>query len=161
MAFDFRRGSATRALPVAGGTGEASKGRAARRRSWIGRRFWRDESGSTTVEAVIWVPIFVLIMVTVADISFMFTTNASMWDTALDTSRRLARHQLDSNGAVSYARNELLGNSRDYSVQVQETYEDVTVTITLPISEAGLLGVVAAAWSGTVRARVSMLREPV
>ena len=41
------------------------------RRGWLSR-FRRDEEGSATIEAVLWIPMFMFLTVLIADTSFIF-----------------------------------------------------------------------------------------
>ncbi|MHA3979523.1 TadE/TadG family type IV pilus assembly protein [Halovulum sp. GXIMD14794] len=51
----------------------------------------QDEDGGTnTIEFVLWLPIFILILSIVVDVCFMFLAQAVMYDVASDTARRLA-----------------------------------------------------------------------
>lgn len=51
----------------------------------------RDEDGGTnTIEFVLWLPIFILILSVVVDVCFMFLAQAVMYDVASDTARRVA-----------------------------------------------------------------------
>ena len=124
------------------------------------RRGGRDERGSATVEFVLWLPFFFTLLAGIADLSFIFTTNASMWDVARDTARRLALHQVTVAEAESFARGAVaLGDPSNYVVSVLDG-DDVVVEISTTVAEASVFGVYAALMPGDLIARVTMMREP-
>ena len=131
---------------------------------WLARRLRsgaRDERGAASIEFAIWAPFFLLITAFVAEIAFVFTVNASMWNASRDVVRRLAYHQIEA----SEARDEWLRNAMipdaGYDVQVQEDVENVTLTVSLPVRNASLLGIVVSRFDGDLTVRLAMLREPV
>jgi Flp pilus assembly protein TadG len=130
---------------------------------WLGARLRQtrdDERGSATVEFVLWLPFFFTLLAGIADLSFVFTTNANMWDVARDTARRLALHQVDATEAEAFARAAVvLGDPAQYTVVIVDG-EDVVVEITTSIDAASVFGVYGALMPGDLRARVTMLSEP-
>ena len=124
------------------------------------RRTGADERGSATVEFVLWLPFFITLIAAIADLSFIFTTNASMWDVARDTARRLALHQVTAEQAETFALSAFaLGDPTQYAVSVTDG-DDVVVEITTSIDDASVFGVYSALMPGDLIARVTMLREP-
>lgn len=121
---------------------------------------FRSKDGSATVEFVLWFPVFVTMIAVITDLSFIYTTNASMWDAARDTARRMAFRQIDAAEAQTWAKNAVaLGKPEDYTVVATEG-EDVVVEITTSTSDASVFGIYAALLPGTLTARVTMMREP-
>lgn len=119
-----------------------------------------DEGGSATVEFVLWLPFFFTLIAAIADLSFIFTTNASMWDAARDAARRLALHQVSVAQAEDIARAAVaLGDPSQYIINVLDG-DDVVVEITTSIDAASVFGVYSALMPGDLVARVTMLREP-
>jgi Flp pilus assembly protein TadG len=60
------------------------------------RKFRNDESGSATVEAVLWLPLFVVFFVMVADVSFVFHRQAQTLRIVQDANRALSVGRLTS-----------------------------------------------------------------
>ena len=54
------------------------------------RGYRDDEDGSHTIEFVLWVPIFILILSLVVDVCFLFLAQSRMFDVASDATRQLA-----------------------------------------------------------------------
>lgn len=124
------------------------------------RALFGSRDGSATVEFVLWFPVFVTMIAVITDLSFIYTTNASMWDAARDTARRMALRQMDVAEAEAFAASAVaLGSSADYTVHAT-IGDDVMVEITTSTSAASVFGVYAAVLPGTLTARVTMLREP-
>jgi Flp pilus assembly protein TadG len=58
------------------------------------------ESGSATVEAVLWVPVFILLLALIADASFLFHRQAQMLRAVQDANRAFSTGQLESSDEV-------------------------------------------------------------
>ena len=79
--------------------GKSSRDRRARGRR-IGYFLRRDEDGGTsTIEFVLWLPIFILILSIVVDVCFVFLRQAVMYDVAADTARRYAVGRFGGTGS--------------------------------------------------------------
>lgn len=134
-----------------------------RRTAWACARLSQgsvDERGAATVEFVLWLPFFLTLLAAITDLSFIFTTNASMWDTARDTARRLALHQVTVEQARAFALTALaLGDPAQYAVNILDG-DDVVVEITTSIGDASVFGVYGALMPGDLIAKVTMMREP-
>ena len=70
-------------------------------RRWgaLRRRIAADD-GSATVEAVLWIPFFMLLLALIADASFLFHRQAQMLRAVQDANRAFSTGQLDSTDAV-------------------------------------------------------------
>ena len=64
------------------------------------RRFRNDETGSVTVEAVIWFPLFVVFLMMLADASMIFMNQARILRIVQDGTRRFATGSLVSCDAL-------------------------------------------------------------
>lgn len=62
---------------------------------WV-RRFRKEESGSATVEAVLWLPLFVVVFVMIADVSFVFHRQSQMMRIVQDANRAFSVGRLSS-----------------------------------------------------------------
>lgn len=63
-------------------------------------RFLRDEEGSFTVEAVIWMPIFAIILALIFNISMIFFTQSQILRVVQDANRAFSLGRLDSTSAT-------------------------------------------------------------
>lgn len=123
--------------------------------------FARGERGSITVEFVIWMPVFLVILAFIADACLLYLMQADMWNVARDTARRMTTGQLNKPEAETYAKNQLLYSNKPYIVTATQGADDV-VEITIPVANASVFGVLAAYGSftnATLRARVTMRAE--
>ncbi|MFT6773041.1 MAG: Flp pilus assembly protein TadG [Paracoccaceae bacterium] len=136
------------------------------RRRWLRPSSWpalaalRNDRGTATLEFVLWLPVFVTIIALVTDLSFIYTTNANMWDAARDTARRMAVRQLDVPAAELFARNAIVVGSPENFTVIASDGDDVVVEITSSASDASVFGVLTAVMPITLSARVTMMREP-
>jgi len=92
------------------------------------RRFRRDDEGSFALEAAIWVPAAMALLLAATDISVTFFSYARMWDVARDTARRAATGQLATGEVEGYALGRL-NDAWNCRVAVDDDREDVMVTI--------------------------------
>jgi len=118
--------------------------------------FRRNSDGGASVEFVVWVPVFVLIMGFVVDVTFVMTQQSRFFDVARDSSRLVALGVLDSSQAQAQAESQL--GSGGFTVVVNEDATFATTTITVPMSDIAIFGAV---WptGGNLSASVSMYRE--
>ena len=58
--------------------------------------FWRDEDGSFTVEAVIWIPLFAMILAFIMNVSMLFFAESQMLRIVQDGNRALSLGRLES-----------------------------------------------------------------
>jgi Flp pilus assembly protein TadG len=78
-------------------TGKWLKGRTLGARM---RRAAASEDGGATVEAVLWIPLFLALLAVIADASLLFHRQAQMLRAVQDANRAFSTGQLDSTGAV-------------------------------------------------------------
>jgi len=64
------------------------------------RRRLDSEDGSATVEAVLWIPFFLLLLALIADASFLFHRQAEMLRTVQDVNRAFSTGQIHSTTSV-------------------------------------------------------------
>lgn len=126
-------------------------------------RMWRGDRGTVTVEFVLWIPIFLIILAFTADACKLYLTQANMWDVARDTARGMSIGQYcDTATAQTYAQSQLYYSSLTYAFNVTKGTADI-VDITTPIAGASVFGVLASFGgfnTGTLEAKVTMPSEP-
>lgn len=142
--------------PKAGGAGSSRRHRAAA----CLRSYAADDRGAITIEFLSWIPAFVMMLSLIADLSFVFLTNSSMWDVARDAARRVALHKMTTADVEEFVRERIVTTSRNFRVNAVADDEAVTITIATPINDATALRVYANLLPGDLVARVIMLREP-
>ena len=70
-------------------------------------RLLRDEKGSSSLEFVLWVPLFAFLLMLTANASFAYMDLTRMQNVARDGARRIAMGQYDTTTIVAYIRGEL------------------------------------------------------
>jgi len=134
--------------------------------------FLRGSRGSISVEFVVWMPVFLIVLAMMADGATIFIRQANMWSAARDAARGMATGQLTScststpatgatTDAESYALGQLMFGGRNYKVScwfAQQTTTEKScatgnsttnatnndiVQICIPIQNAGIFGVLA------------------
>lgn len=136
--------------------------RGARRR----RGLFRDADGAVTVEFIIWIPVLLVILAFTADACLMYLIQADMWNVARDTARRMSTGQFTTNTAAqTYAGGQMLYPGKTYTITATGAGQagvDKVIDVTLPISQAGVFGVLATFGSftgATLEAKVTMRSE--
>lgn len=134
------------------------------RASWTDRlsvrEFFRDERGNASVEFVLWIPGFALLLIVTTDASVLYLTHTEMWNVARDTARKVAIGEITDAEAVTEARNNL--PARPYVISASSSAElEVFVRIQITVSDAAVFG----KYMGSILdlpmvARVSLRREP-
>ena len=113
--------------------------------------FLRREDGTVTLEFVIWIPVFLIILAFIADAATTFLIQSSMWNAAMDCARRMSVGQYTSTElppndvATNCVQKELLYAYKPYTITPNYFVNgtDDTVEISLPFYEAGIFGVLA------------------
>lgn len=104
----------------------------------------QDEDGGTnTIEFVLWLPIFILILSIVVDVCFMFLAQAVMYDVASDTARRMAVGRFaDTTAAEASANTAAAFNGTNASSTVTVGSDSViTVVIRHNVRDVDVIGV--------------------
>jgi len=78
-------------------------------------RNFSDDSGATTVEFVLWVPVFMFILMITVDVSLLFLRQSNLWYVARDVARQASLHQFSNFAAKGYATEDA------YMIDVAET----------------------------------------
>lgn len=130
--------------------------------------FLKDQRGSSTVEFVIWIPLFVFFLAATIDASMLYLTQTEMWNVARDTARRVTTGQLPTEQAAKDYAAELLtigGNTYWIVPTIDQPNQEVTVRIGTFIHDADAFGVFG--WFGqqgilteSLESQVTMRLEP-
>jgi Flp pilus assembly protein TadG len=140
-------------------------GPAGERNAYLRKRvsgFGRDETGAVTVEFVLWLPLFIIILFLIVEVSLLFLTQSSMWNVARDTARRIATHEFDESAAVSHATDAMTFGGHAYGISADAAGPDVSVTITTSVGDVLLFAYspMAAFAGSTLTAQVTLREEP-
>ena len=127
-------------------------------------RLTHDERGSSTVEFVLWLPIFIMILALITNAVFLFLEQSRMYTQAAQTTRAVSMDRETAAQAESTLQTKLGVN---YTVDVQPKGgglrgEEVHTSIKLPAQHAVIFGgnVVGALFAqGEIAVKVTKLRE--
>ncbi len=120
-----------------------------------------DEEGGVTVEFVIWLPVFLLVMMLTVDVSMVFLAQSRMWDVARDAARRMSLGLMDETEAEAFA-----GDGARFKSSAIPTVDatvgstEVSIVITIQGQDVNLFGVFPFSASQPITARVVQLKEP-
>ncbi|WP_112320789.1 TadE/TadG family type IV pilus assembly protein [Oceanibium sediminis] len=128
------------------------------------RRFFNvdEDGGTTTIEFVLWLPIFILVLGIIIDVCFMFLAQAIMYDVASDAARSAAIGQFETEQeAIDFAQDKasFRGVLPSVTVDLGATSGTVEVTITHQAQDIDLTGVLGIVAGDTIRASVTQIRE--
>ncbi|MEM8789424.1 MAG: TadE/TadG family type IV pilus assembly protein [Pseudomonadota bacterium] len=102
------------------------------------RKFLKSEDGGSTLEFVIWMPVFVMILTLIVDVSTLAMTQAHMWRVASDTTRHVALGSKDLAQAADYARDQARAG-QSYAVSFADDGTTVSTVITVPVADAAMM----------------------
>ncbi len=128
------------------------------------RALGRDERGAAAVEFAFIMPIMLLIFSGILQFgSVMFLEN-HMTNVAREASRRVAVGELSEADAATMVQGSLINWGVTYEVSVatadtEDGNEDITVGISLPLSEAALMDVLGLFETGSLSTSVTMRME--
>ena len=125
-------------------------------------RFLRDERGSATIEFVLWVPVFVIILVAATDATVLYLHHTEMWNVSRDVARRVAVGDMTEADAAAAVQNEMFLYSRAYTVATSNpTALDVQIQIQTNVGDASVFGFFKPVMGRYLTAKVTMRREPI
>jgi len=130
---------------------------------WRGvTKFLRDEHGSATIEFVLWVPVFVVILVAATDATILYLHHTEMWNVSRDVARRVAVGDMSEADAVNVVGTEMYLYSSAYTVSTSNPTDlDVSIQIQTSIADASVFGFFKPVLGRYLTATVTMRREPI
>jgi Flp pilus assembly protein TadG len=122
--------------------------------------FRRDETGSTTVEFVLWVPLLVALLLFATDVTLAFMRQSQVWQVSRETARIVSRHGMDKAAAEAFARE--IGTMGTSVPDVDVAFEglDVVVTMSLPSASLTPFNTLGLLLGDRVTTRVTHTMEP-
>lgn len=125
-------------------------------------KFMHDERGSATIEFVLWVPVFVIILVAATDATTLYLHHTEMWNVSRDIARRVSVGDMSEADAANAVQNEMFLYSDAYTVATSNPTElDVTIMIQTSIADASVFGFFTPVLGRFLTAQVTMRREPI
>ena len=86
--------------------------------------FRKDASGLSTIEFVVWTPLFLALIMLAFDIAIVFHSHSRMYDVARFVARDVAQGELSFGEAETYAISQLPGHA-NFTVTVTEPQDNV------------------------------------
>ncbi len=128
------------------------------------RALWRGRDGAAAVEFAFIAPILLLRLSGIVQFGGIMFLENHMTSVARDATRKIAIGDLAEADAASEVQQSLMNWGVTYDVQAliidaDGGNEDITVTISLPMSEAALIDVLGVFQNGTLTAAVTMRKE--
>jgi Flp pilus assembly protein TadG len=125
-------------------------------------RFVRDERGSATIEFVLWVPVFVILLVATTDASILYLHHTEMWNVSRDVARRVSVGDMTEAQAADKVQSEMFLSTNAYTVETSNPAElDVWIKITTSVRDASVFGFFEPVLGRSLVAEVTMRREPI
>lgn len=103
--------------------------------------FVRSESGAATVEAVLWLPMFVMIVALLADVTMMFYGQSRILRVAQDANRNFSVGRLTTTDeTASFAVTRLASVSPNVMATTSLTAGLITTTVSVPLKDLEMFG---------------------
>ena len=130
---------------------------------WPGvSEFLRDEHGSVTIEFVLWVPVFAVILVAATDATILYLHHTEMWNVSRDIARRVAAGDMAESDAAAAVGEEMFLYGNAFTVATSAAGNpDVVILIQTQVSDASVFGFFQPILGRYLTASVTMRREPV
>lgn len=125
------------------------------------RRFVQAENGTSTVEFVFMVPLFVALVLLVTDASLLFLRHSTLMNISRDTARVVSRHAMSPADAQIYAANAASNGQSAATAQVTIANGFVTVVLSTDAASSAPFGIVSFALGDTISAVAISTMEPI
>jgi Flp pilus assembly protein TadG len=108
------------------------------------RRFMRRDDGSATIEFVLWLPVYILIIGIITDATCLFVGQTQMWSIASNASRLVALRKLNEVGAEKYVTDHSV-EGLTYTADVVINASTVRTTIRRKFNDVPGIGIISGA----------------
>lgn len=135
-------------------------------------RDFSDDSGATTVEFVLWVPVFMFILMMTVDVSLLFLRQSNLWYVARDGARQASLRLIEDTEVLKdYVETQgTFGGDRPIATDtiIDTTAGTVRVVLRVPMADVGIFGILniggralSVGDSGDLLAYVTQRLEPI
>jgi Flp pilus assembly protein TadG len=125
------------------------------------QRFLVDEGGTATVEFVILVPLFTMLLLLVVDASLLFLRHTSLMNISRDTARIVSRYAMTPVEAKAYAEASASTPASAAIAEVILENDYVIVRLTSDAASSAPFGIIAFAVGDKIVARAISTMEPI
>ncbi|MFZ5710500.1 MAG: TadE/TadG family type IV pilus assembly protein [Pseudomonadota bacterium] len=112
-----------------------------------------------TVEAVLWLPFFVLMIAFATDVSLVFHANSRILRVAQDVNRAISVGRITSTADAQAAIVKMLPNYKNVSAKVDVTNGIITADVSVPVSSVVAIGTVSKIMSMNINVRSQQYAE--
>ncbi len=125
-------------------------------------RLLRDERGTATIEFVLWVPIFAVILLAAVDATVLYLHHTEMWNVARDVGRSVAVGQITEDEAETAIEERLFLHSRAYWVQTSDPRNlEAQIYIRTKVENASVFGLFGPILGEFLEVGLVMRKEPI
>jgi len=123
-------------------------------------KFCRNDSGSVTIEFVLWLPLALFLVMMAVDTTFAFLGLSNMWQVSRETARVMSRYGMDD--ATATAKAAEAGTFLGVTPTVSVTYSsgDVIVAMSMPADALSPFGVLGFTGDKNITTFVTHTMEP-
>lgn len=112
------------------------------------QRFWADEAGSSTIESVIWFPIFAILLTLITNISIVFHSESQLLRVVQDGNRAFSLGRMDDTDAVqTYIQERLAYLKANPDVTVSVANGVITTTLNVPAVDLMPINLITSAFN--------------
>lgn len=123
-------------------------------------RFRRSEDGAFTVEAVMWLPVFLFLFCLIADASLIFGKQAQVMRIMQDANRAMSVGRITSaSGAESYIERQIATLSKNAVVTTTVAGGVIVSTVVMPAGDLTATGFISSFTDLTIRVTAQHLTE--
>jgi len=118
-----------------------------------------NDHGNVTIEFLIWFPVLVFFLVLTVDVSMTFARHSHMWRVASDVTRSVSTGRLQASdvpGRVAV----MSQGPTPYAVTLVQSGDLVTTRVSVPLSKAGFMGILALYGDTDLTSSVTMELQP-
>ena len=124
------------------------------------RKFLKDESGTATVESLLWMPIFFFLFILITDASFIFYGKAQAMRMIQDGNRAYSVNNFDDNAEASaYIQARLRTLSPTATATTTVSNGVITTTATLSVRELMAVGTIPNFGNGEINLTLQQFQE--
>lgn len=124
------------------------------------RAFRRDEGGSFTIEAVLWLPVFMVLFCLIADASLIFGKQAQVLRIVQDANRALSVGRFTTGAdAEAFIRQQMLPFSTNAVITTDIAAGVISSTVEIPAGDLTATGLISSFGSLTVSVTAQHLSE--
>lgn len=124
------------------------------------RSFLREDGGSFTIEALFWLPIFVVVLSIVADTAMIYAKQSQVLRVVQDANRQFAVGKLaDGTATANYILGVVTPMSPHATATSQLVNGVITTTVTMPASDLIATGIITMMKTMDVRVVLQQMKE--